>query len=410
MILAAVLAVPAIASAGPRLYSGRDFTGENPLGVDRALFARTQDALELMYQCRYDESLQAFERIGLDYPESPVMNVGRAVVYQARMFENFDYDYDRQYKLEYAEGEKVFRGLGRRPPNQAWISFLHAVHIGVDAMYLVRHREYVAGLNKAWDALEKIKKVQQLAPEFKDVQLALGLYNFWRTAITEQTDYLPKFGDHKAEGLAQIIEARDEGFLAPGPAGLALAYSYMEGKDWTEATEAIEWVRARYPKNVMSEMTAGRIHRLARRYDEAEEVLMGITEFAPQNDRVWFHIGETRYRSRKKNRAAYQAYERYLETSPIAEYKAHTYYRMGLVQRRLRKYDESIALLQKAVDTNPKFKNAAKRLAQVKEEKLKRIKRQMKKKASARTDGNKAAAPAATSAQPRATKAIPESR
>ncbi len=402
LLVAVVMALPATSFAGPRLYSGKTFTGENPVGVDRHLFARTQDALELMYQRRYDESLQAFERIGVDYPESPVQSVGRAVVYQARMFENFDYAYDRQYKQEYADSERLFRALGRSPDNKAWVYFLQAVHVGLDAMYLVRHREYVSGLNKAWDALEKIQKVEKLAPEFKDVQFALGLYNFWRTAITEQTDYLPSFGDHKAEGLAQILEARDHGFLAPAPAGLALAYSYMENKDWTKATESIQWVQKRYPTNVMSEMTAGRIHRLAKRYDEAEEVLLGITRFAPDNDRVWFHIGETRYRSRKKNRGAFEAYERYLATDPIDEYKAHTYYRMGLVKRRLREYDQSIAMLQKAVDLSPKWKSPATKLAQVKEEQQRREERRSKKKAKARSEAKKA------SSKPTGVKAVPE--
>ncbi len=402
LLVAVVLALPATSFAGPRLYSDREFTGENPLGVDRHLFARTQDALELMYQRRYDESLQAFERIGVDYPESPVQSVGRAVVYQARMFENFDYAYDRQYRQEYADSERLFRALGRSPDNKAWIYFLKAVHEGLDAMYLVRHREYVSGLNKAWDALEKIQKVEKMAPEFKDVQFALGLYNFWRTAITEQADYLPTFGDHKAEGLAQIRQARDHGLLAPAPAGLALAYSYMENKDWTKATESIQWVQKRYPGNVMSEMTAGRIHRLAKRYDEAEEVLLAITKFAPDNDRVWFHIGETRYRSRKKNNGAYDAYERYLSSDPIDEYKAHTYYRMGLVKRRLRHYDEAIVLLQKAVELSPKWKTPATKLAQVKEEKQRRDERRRKgkRRASPRTEKKATPEPAARPAVP----------
>jgi tetratricopeptide (TPR) repeat protein len=402
LLVAVVLTIPATSFAGPRLYSGKAFTGENPLGVDRNLFAQTQDALELMYQRRYDESLQAFERIGVNYPESPVQSVGRAVVYQARMFENFDYAYDRQYKQEYADSEKLFRALGRSPTNKAWIYFLKAVHEGLDAMYLVRHRDYITGLNKAWAALEKMQKVEQMAPEFADVHFALGLYNFWRTAITEQTDYLPTFGDHKAEGLLQIQKARDHGFLAPAPAGLALAYSHMENKDWDAATKSIEWVQQRYPKNVMSEMTAGRIHRLAKRYNEAEEVLLGITKFAPDNHRVWFHIGEARYRSRKKNKGALEAYERYLASDPVDEYKGHTYFRMGLVKRRMRQYDESIAMLEKAVEYAGKWKSPAKRLAQVKEEQQRRAARKSKKDAKPRTE------PKSSVDKPSATKAVPK--
>ena len=119
LFLALALVVPSVASAGTRLYSGREFTGKNPLGVDRDLFARTQDGLELLYLRRYDESLQVFERIGVDYPESPVRHVGRAVVYQARMFENMDYANERQYLQEHAEAERLFRALGRRPADKA---------------------------------------------------------------------------------------------------------------------------------------------------------------------------------------------------------------------------------------------------------------------------------------------------
>jgi TolA-binding protein len=380
LLLLALLLVPSMAQAGlTKNYSGKNFNGENPLGVPRGEFAAAQEGMELIYQRKYSESLEVFEVAGIDFPDSPLGPVGRAIVYQAQMFENYDFSRDGAYKTEVAEATQIFKRIRRQRDRKSWNQFLEAVLLGMEAMYDVRHSDYLAAFNQAWDALELVKKVQRAEPDFHDPQLALGLYNYWRTVFTESVDGLPKFGDKRALGLQQMKQAKAKGLLAPAPASLCLTYSYMEQENWAEAETEALWARKRYPENLINEMTLGRVYRGAKKWTESLEAFANIQRFAPENTRVLWHIGETWYKSRKDNRSAFEAFKAYLETGPADEYKAHVQYRLGQVERRNRRYEQALYWLRAAEATNPKWKKPTERIAEVEAEQKRRDERRKAK-------------------------------
>jgi tetratricopeptide (TPR) repeat protein len=349
--------------------SGKSFSGENPLGVPRPEFRAAQDGLDLIYQRRYKESLQVFEVAGVDFPDSAIGPVGRALVWQAVMYEDYDFDQERAYRGEYADGmDRIKRGR-RDTSRKTWNDFLEAVLLGLDAMYDFRHGDVLRAFNKAWDAMELIKTVQRAAPTFYDVKLALGMYDYWRTVFSQSIDGLPNLGDFRAVGLAQMQEAREKGILAQAPAALVLAYSYLEKKDYKAAITEAEGVRDLYPGSVLIETTLGRVYRKADRFDDSLRSFERVLEINPRNKRVWFHIGETHYDAKKDRQAAWDAYEKYLATAPIDEYRAHTYYRFGLLERRARNHDQAIGWFEKCLELLPKFKKAKQRLEETVAEK-----------------------------------------
>jgi len=372
LLILTVFLLPASGQARSRDLSGKGFTGENPLGVARAEFRFAQEGMELLYERRYLEALQVFEVAGVEFPDSALGPLGRSLVYQAMMIENYDFAWDAPYRSEFAEAKDSLRMARRSGHNRGWVYFMHAVHLGVDAMYDVRKSEYVSALNKAWDAIEYIKKLHRLEPDFHDAKLALGMYNYWRTAITERVPYLPRFGNHREKGLRQMREAREHGFLCSAPASMALTYSYIEGRKWKEATEESSWAQARYPNNIINQMTLARVYRQKKDYSRALAAFERVLEIDPDNKRVHFHIGEVHYKSRKSNDRAKASYTHYLSTDPPPELRAHTYYRLGLLERRVRNYDAAIAWLEKAINLWPRFKVAGKRLKEVTEEKKRR--------------------------------------
>ncbi len=372
LLFCSPLLTPGQAEAGFKDLSGKAFSGENPLGVQRAEFRFAQEGMELIYQRRYLEALQLFEVAGIEFPDSALGPLGRSLVYQSMMVENYDYSWDAPYKSEYSEAKERLRMAQRGRRDKSWVYFMFAVHLGIDAMYDVRRSEYVTALNKAWDAMEYIKKLHRREPDFHDAKLALGLYNYWRTALTEKVPYLPRFGDHREEGLQQMREAREQGFLCAAPASIALTYSYIEGKKWKEATDEAKWAQARFPDNIINQMTLARVYRRIKQFDAALAGFDRVLTIDPDNKRVHFHIGETWYKSRKDNSRAEASYKRYLSTNPPDEFQAHTYYRLGLLQRRLRNYESAIDWLEKAVTAWPRFKAAGKRLREVRAEKKRR--------------------------------------
>lgn len=359
------LCAPLSAVAGPKQSSGRGFTGENPIGVPRDMFLFAQEGLELMYQRRYADALAAFEEAGVAYPDSPLGPIGRAVVYEAQMFENYDFSKERVYYQEIAEAKERMEIVIGRGELQAWNHFMRAALLGIDAMHDTRKSEYLTAFNKAWDALDSMKRVERIAPQWKDVQLALGLYNYWRTVITEEVDYLPSFGDKRQEGLRQMQLAKDEGLLARAPASLALTWTYLEQNDHQKALAEGLWARSQYPNSIINEMTLSRVFRAADRFDDGIDALDRVNRIDPQNKRVWFQYGEAYYKARKDNTRARQMYQKYLATNPMPEYASHAWYRLGLLSKRERKYDDAIGFLEKAVAAYPKWKAAGERLAEL---------------------------------------------
>ena len=401
------LGLPGVADAKHRNKSGKNFTGENPLDVPRAEFQAAQEGTELIYQRRMGDALDVFEGVSINHPDSPLGPLGVAIVYQAIMFENYDFSLDKAYLQASADAQQRFDRVARSRDKKAWNLFLLAVHQGVNAMYHVRHLDYLSGFNLAWEALENVKKVERMAPEFYDVQLALGLYNYWRTAYTEKIDFLPKFGEHRAEGLAQMQLAKEKGLLGRAPASLALTYSYMEGKDYEAALTEALWARERYPTSVLNEMTLSRVYRHLKRFPEALAVLENARTIAPDCGRLWWQIGETHYKSRKNNEDAKDAFKKYLESEPLPEYKAHTLYRLGLLERRQRRYEMAIHYLEQAVATYPKFKTAAKKLEQVQAERDKRADDSRKRRERTRDRKAKPKGTLTTPVSPRIAPTVP---
>ena len=56
--------------------------------------------------------------------------------------------------------------------------------LGIDAIHSMRRGNYLTSLNRALEAMKAIDRAKQLAPEFPDLKLENGLYNYWRTVIT----------------------------------------------------------------------------------------------------------------------------------------------------------------------------------------------------------------------------------
>jgi tetratricopeptide (TPR) repeat protein len=361
------LLLPNPADAGPRSPSGKNFSGENPLGVSRAEFAATQEGMDLIYQRRYNEALEQFEGMGFDFPDSPVGPIGRALVHQAAMFENYDFSRDRAYQTEVAEFRALLAPAQRSSRTPEWISFLNAVYLGVDAMYDVRRKRYVRAFDKGWDALEEMKRVQRGAPDFPDVQLALGVYNYWRTVLTESIKVLPRFGDRRAEGLEQLRAARDAGLLAAVPASFALTFSLIEKGETKAAIAEAQSTGARYPDSVLNQMILAQAYTKAKRFDESLSLLQSVLQRTPEIQRAWFAIAEVHYKSKTANDAARVAYKTYLRSDPVPPYKAYSFYRLGQLEARARNYEAAIDLYERALEIEPKFGRAKKRLEAARE-------------------------------------------
>jgi tetratricopeptide (TPR) repeat protein len=328
---AVVVTAPAPAAAVPRSAE----LAASALGSDVERVAATQAAIELLYQRRYKEARAAFDALNTRYPTSGIGPVGVVLIYQALMFENFDFRYEGQYKVAADQARKQLAAGAKEPGNDALEAFLGAGLAGVEAIFALRKNEVLAALDRALAGMRLLEKTKALAPDFRDTLVGDGMYLYWRSVVTRSSKLLPDFPDRRAEGLALLQRAEIESvFMGPG-ASLSLAYSYIEERQLAAALDSCLSLRTRYPANVINNLTLGRIYTSMRRYDEALRVYDTVVRDDPRTQRVHYFRGLVLARQGRYAEAAraYEAYIAFLEVP--AELRSQALYRLGTVYEKL---------------------------------------------------------------------------
>lgn len=299
------------------------------LGSDVAKVDATRSAIALLYARRYKEAKASFDALTTRYPTSGIGPVGVALLYQALMFENFDFRYERQYTLAAEAGRKQLALGAKEPGDEAFESFLGAGLAAVDAILALRKGEIVAALDRAIGAMTLLEKTKKAAPDFADARLGDGMYLYWRTVVTRSSSLLPDGADRRAEGIALMRDAEKNAvFLGPG-ATLTLAYAYIEERQLPSALDRLLAIRMSYADNVIANLTLGRVYTSLRRYPDALRVFDEVLADDRDNQRVHYFRGITLGRAGRHAEAAgaFQTYVGFAD--PPAALKGPAYYRLG---------------------------------------------------------------------------------
>lgn len=298
------------------------------------LLVRSQQACELLFGRHYREAKAGFDSISVSYPTSGVGPLGIAILYQALMFENFDWKFDAQFRAASAQTRaQLERGLDE-PGAEPLEHFVLAGVGGLDAVHSLRKGDYLSALGSALVAMRALQQTEAEAPDFPDPRIGDGMYEYWRTVVTAASDILPNFPDRREDGIRHLMQAESGGVLLGPGASLVLAYAYIEEHDLPRALRSVDVNVTRYPDCVVNNLTRGRILTSLRRYDEALAVYDRVIAQNVQNERAWYFRGIVLARLGRTPEAM-TAWTTYLAfPSPPPEYKAETWYRLGIARQR----------------------------------------------------------------------------
>lgn len=335
-----------------RPYEASSYRAAEALRSDVKLLDATRLAVEQIYARDYKSAKKALDTLAKDWPTTGIGPLGMAIVYQALMFENFDYRYERQYKLAFEQARAQVAVGAAQPGDDAFEQFVLAGALGLDAIHTMRKGEYLSALNRAFEGMKALDRVKALAPAFPDVWVGDGLYLYWRTVVTQNSKVLPDFPDKRAEGLAVLEKAEREAFLLGPGATLAIAYAFIEERQLKAALERCNRARIAYPENVINNMTLGRIYTSLRRYGDALAIYDEVLAHVPDNQRVHYHRGVVLSRL-GRHADAERAYKTYLGfKDPTPDARGQAWYRLGALYARQKQPDKARAHYQQAVATS----------------------------------------------------------
>jgi tetratricopeptide (TPR) repeat protein len=299
-------------------YPAIAYLGGEMLGVDPAFVHDSRTGLELIYQRDYKKAMAHWNDMGRKWRGTGIAPVGRVLVWQALMLENFDFRYEKQYKTAWWQARQELEEAMMRPGNDAWEYFMLGGMLGVDSIHLMRKEEFVSSLARGYEAMKAINKCKDLAPEFTDAFLGDGLFNYWATVVSMNTKSIPNTGDNREIGIQQIKKVEQQGIFLRPAATLALTYTWIEEGKRKKALEAALRNKRKYPDNVINNQVLGRVYMYNRMYEESEKIFEGVLEVDAENRRVHFYLGGL-YVRWSKDKEAMASLDRYLAFDDLSD-------------------------------------------------------------------------------------------
>ena len=355
-------------NADGRPYPSSTYRGAEALSLDPEYVHEVQRGLEMLFLREYEGAREHFVKVDEAFPDTAISSVADVLVWQALMLENFDFRFDDKYWVSSKAARAGLEKAMKKPGNDGWEHFLMAGVVGIEAIHTMRQTKYLSALQLAFSAMDHIEKTRKAAPNYVDVQLADGMYNYWRTVVTINSKVLPDFGDHRSEGIEQMKRVEREGVFLAAPATLSLAFSWLEEGKLKEASTSCIRNRRLYPKNIINNLVTGTTFTYMRRYSAALGAFDDILKEDPKNKRVRYWRGVALLRDGQLD-AAEAEFKIYIGFDYMEDYqRSNAHYRLGQVYYRQKKYGDSFKAYGEAVRLT-KHKGAKKAIDRMKERK-----------------------------------------
>lgn len=254
-------------------------------GSDTDLIARSVEGERLLMSRNFGAAQSLFQKLSEDYPESPAGAFGIMAMWQTRMFENRDFRFVSQYDAAEKKMETLCdaRLTAQRPSD--WDLFVCASGYGMKGFFDGRREKWLHGLGGAIKSIRAYRRLLWLNPNFVDADMGVGMYEFWRSVVTQRFKWLPFFSDQRSAGMAKVKKVVNEGKYVRDLARANLAYMQMEMKQYDAALVNINDLMTRYPRSVLMRQAKGEVFWWQKKYPECYDVFAQVLKDDPQMTR-----------------------------------------------------------------------------------------------------------------------------
>lgn len=317
-------------------------------GSEADLIARSVEGEKLLMSRDYGAAQALFQKLSEDYPESPAGAFGIMAMWQTRMFENRDFRFVSQYDAAEKKMEALCAARLAYDRPSDWDLFVCASGYGMKGFFDGRREKWLQGLGGAIKSIRAYRRLLWLNPNFVDAEMGVGMYEFWRSVVTQRFRWLPFFSDQRSSGMAKVQKAADEGQYIRDLAKANLAYMQMEMKQYDAALAGLNDLIRRYPKNVLMRQAKGEVLWWQKKYQDCYDISAQMLSEDPQMTRNLYWMAASSvmpYLKAGENGAprpdakipddvaahARAQLEQYLRSSPINVWAAASHYWLAVI-------------------------------------------------------------------------------
>jgi len=326
-----------------------------PQGATEQTLQEAQKAQTLILERRYPEAKQYFLELSQKYPDSPLGSFSLMALYNAIMFENFDFSLVKEFEKASEKNEALVDKIAKDDKATAWELFLCGASSGLRGFYLIRQDKALGALGQGNQAKKCLERALEKDPKFFDVYLGLGMYEYWRSIFTRSIKILPFFKDNRAKGFAMVKKSIDKGIVAQDLGRASLMFMYLEDYKNAQGLQVTQELLKKYPQNVIAKVHQGRFLKRMRKNQEAIKVFDEVLKEHPEISVAIYFKAES-YRRMGMRDKAEKMFKEYLATKPSPPWQAYTYHHLGLIALEKKKRKEALEYFKTGSSVYGKYK------------------------------------------------------
>jgi tetratricopeptide (TPR) repeat protein len=312
-----------------------------PQGASEEILQDADAGQRLIFERRYSEAQKYFWNLSHKYPNSPLGSFGEMALYNAMMFENYDFSLDKAFdQVSYANKQIVDKIVHDKDAS-AWELFLCGASSGLRGFYFIRKDQALKAFGEAGTADKCLARALEKDPQFVDSYLGTGMSKYWKSVFTQRFRGLPFIKDRRSEGIAEMKKAITDGTIVGELGRASLMFVYLQDNQFQKGLEDAQVLLKDYPQNVIALFHLGRFQLSLGQTTQAIQTFEQLLKEDPKIT-VALYLKGRALMIQGKDQEAQAVLEQFVKVHPNPAWQAYGYYQLG--QLALKRGDQKTAL------------------------------------------------------------------
>jgi tetratricopeptide (TPR) repeat protein len=228
------------------------------------------ECIKNIYNEQFDEAHDAAKKIIRKYSDHPAGYFFYAITVDSWMtFQRTDGREDEFYRYCELAIEKGEKTLIKNPKN-AWAKFFIGGAEGAKGSYESKYERWITAFRYGWKGVSILSELKKKQPEIIDIDYGIGMYNYWRSAMTMKMRWLPGIEDKREQSIRQLYRVMDTGTYSKDAAAEKLIPILHNEKRFEDALKIAAEMLEKYPQNIIFKWGMAESQFGLKRYKEAQ--------------------------------------------------------------------------------------------------------------------------------------------
>jgi hypothetical protein len=131
-----------------------------------------------------------------------------------------------------------------------WAMFFLGGADGIKGTYESRYEKWITSFRHGWKGVSTLQSLHKKNPEIRDVNYGLGIYDYWRSALTKILWWMPGIENKCQQGIDELYDAKKNGVYTSISASVNLIAILCNEARNKEALAIADEMLGKYPFTV----------------------------------------------------------------------------------------------------------------------------------------------------------------